>query len=319
MYPIKLQPAFQDYLWGGNKMKKMFHKQNNLSVTAESWELSCHPSGESVVLNGAFQGQKLKKVIEENPYFVHKNFTGQDEFPILIKFLDPAKPLSVQVHPSDQTANKAKGETGKSEMWYVVKAEPKSFLYYGLNQKISPKELIQRSYDGTVCDVLNKVYVQEGDVFYILPGTIHSLGTGIIVAEVQQSSDTTFRIYDFGRKDAKGNYRELHVERAAEVVDYTPVIPDKTENNNMIKTDDFSFSNIFECEYFKVAKVENTKKVTLNCSKDSFHSLLFLKGNGTILYQGEKYDFSSGESYFLPAGLGVYQVEGNCQFLLSTL
>ena len=173
--------------------------------------------------------------------------------------------------------------------------------------------------EGTVCNVLNKVYVNEGDVFFILPGTIHAIGNGCLIAEIQQSSNTTFRVFDYNRTDDKGNKRQLHLERAAEVIDYTPVIPDVSHNNDMISTKDFCLSNIFECKYFKVAKITCKSNITLNCSEKSFQALLFIEGSGKIVFDKNQYAFNKGDSFFIPAGMGNYNIEGKYTLLLTNM
>ena len=321
MYPMKLQPVYKDYLWGGNTMKELYKKENNLAVTAESWELSCHPDGSSTVSNGEYAGQTLSAVLEGHPEYIAQNYAPEKPFPILIKLIDAAKDLSVQVHPSDETADKQMGEQGKAEMWYVVKCEPQSYIYYGLNQEISRERLIRRAEDGSVCKVLNRVPVHEGDIFFIHPGTIHALGKGIIIAEIQQNSNTTFRVFDYCRKDANGNLRPLHVQRASEVVDYQPVIPNQAGENNQMYTQDYEYAQIFSCKYFNVARIRCYREITLNCTNSTFHSLVVVRGAGTIEYQGQNYTLCAGDSYYLPAGSGVYRiyVEEEMEILLSTI
>lgn len=321
MYPMKLQPAYKDYLWGGNKMKQLYRKKNNLSVTAESWELSCHPDGSSCIVNGSYQNRPLKDVLQEHPEYIAESFSAQQAFPILIKFIDAAQDLSVQVHPSDSTADAARGEQGKAEMWYVVKCEPQSYIYYGLNQEVTKERLIRRAEDGSICKILNKVPVHEGDIFFIHPGTIHALGKGVIIAEIQQNSNTTFRVFDYCRKDAQGNLRPLHIKRASEVVDYQPVIPDQAGENNQMYTSAYEYAQIFTCDYFKVARVRCHEEISLCCTGQSFHSIVVIAGTGTLVYEGEQYPLLAGDSYYIPAAAGVYQIktDRDIEFLLSTI
>ncbi len=321
MYPMKLQPAYKDYLWGGNKMKQLYRKQNNLSVTAESWELSCHPDGNSIIVNGAYAGQQLTNVLHEYPSYVAKNFSDQEVFPILIKFIDAAQDLSIQVHPSDDSADVSHGEQGKAEMWYVVQCEPQSYIYYGLNQEVSKERFMRRAEDGSICKILNKVPVHEGDIFFIHPGTIHALGKGVIIAEIQQNSNTTFRVFDYCRKDAQGNLRPLHIKRASEVVDYQPVIPDQAGENNQMYTSTYEYAQIFTCDYFKVARVRCSVEISLCCTDVSFHSILVIAGTGQLFYKDEQYSLAAGDSYYIPAAAGVYQIktDSNIEFLLSTI
>ncbi|MBP3703823.1 MAG: mannose-6-phosphate isomerase [Lachnospiraceae bacterium] len=319
MYPMKLTPAYKDYLWGGNELSKMYGKESGLSVTAESWELCCHPDGQNKVANGQYKGRMLADVLRENPHYVSSRFHAEDRFPVLIKFIDAAKALSIQVHPSDETALKELGEEGKAEMWYIVKAKPRAFLYYGLNQPVSKEKLREKILDGTVCDVLNKVYVHEGDVFFILPGTIHAIGEGIVIAEIQQNSNSTFRVYDFGRKGPDGKERELHIERAVDVIDYTPIVPSKIEDNNSMILKYGKIQHLFESSYFKVTKITCNEEMPMFAEGDTFHSLLFTKGFGTIECQGKRYQFKGGDSYYIPADIKMYSLKGNFEALLTTV
>lgn len=316
---MKLSPTYKDYLWGGNELCKMYDKESGLPVTAESWELCCHPDGQNKVENGKYKGMKLSEVLQKNPDYVSSRFHKDDRFPVLIKFIDAAKKLSIQVHPSDATAKPELSEEGKAEMWYVVKAKPRAFLYYGLNQPISKEELKEKILDGTVCDVLNKVYVHEGDVFFILPGTIHAIGEGLVIAEIQQNSNSTFRVYDFKRKGADGKERELHIDRAIDVIDYNPIVPSKIEDNNCMTLKHGKIQHLFESQYFKVTKLTCNEEMPMFAEGDTFHSLLFIKGKGTIECQGKKYQFKGGDSYYLPAGIKLYNIKGNFEALLTTI
>ena len=213
MKPIKLAPAFKDYLWGGTKLKTEFDKKSDLQKVAESWELSTHKDGQSIVANGEFKGLTLSEYIEKNGReCIGKNAMAFEFFPILIKFIDAADNLSVQVHPSDEYALSNEGEYGKTEMWYVLDCEKDAFLYYGLNREITKEEFAERIKENMLLEVLNKVKVNKGDVFFINSGTIHAIGKGIVICEIQQNSNTTYRVYDYDRRDKNGNTRELHVK-----------------------------------------------------------------------------------------------------------
>ena len=320
MYPMKLAPAYKDYLWGGHELERLFGKAGDGDCTAESGELSCHPDGKSTVRNGAFKGKTLEEVLDQFPEYVSHKFQPEDKFPILIKFIDAKENLSIQVHPSDETAKSELGEQGKAEMWYVLAAKPHAFLYYGLNREVSKEELEQKMQDGSIPQILNKVEVNEGDCFFIHPGTIHAIGAGVVIAEIQQSSNTTFRVYDYLRKDKNGNYRELHVERGVEVIDRTPIVPSQVFDNNEVSLKHGRIRRLFECDYFCVNKIDcENGKIKLWCDKSSFQSLLIVKGNGYLEYKGRRYDFKAGDSIFVPAGFGEYYIHGNNEILMSKL
>ena len=309
--PLRMRPCCKDYLWGGGRLKREFHKADAPEVTAESWELSCHPDGLSLTEDG--------RSIAQLGEMDHDGFWGKacptEKFPLLVKLVDAQKKLSVQVHPSDETA--LPGEQGKAEMWYIVDCVPQAFLYLGFSQEISQEEFLRRAEDGTICRVLNRVPVAKGDVFYILPGTIHAVGAGILIAEIQQNSNTTFRVYDYRRKDAAGKLRPLHLERAAQVLSYEPIIPEECRANGGVSFPAFSMVEMFSCNYFRAYRLDVRTAVELRCDGQSFQHLLCVEGEGSIAAGGREYPFRKGDSYFLPAALGEYRLSGTCRVLLS--
>ncbi len=320
MYPMKLAPVYKDYLWGGHELERLYGKAGEGACTAESWELCSLPEGKSVIKNGQYKGRFLSDILAENPCFVSPKSGSGDRFPILIKFIDAKQKLSIQVHPSDDTARHELGEEGKAEMWYVISAKPHSFLYYGLNQELSKDRLEEKIRDGSVCDVLNRVEVHAGDVFFIHPGKIHAIGAGMVNAEIQQSSNTTFRVYDYLRKDKDGNYRELHIDRAIEVIDRTPIVPSQVFDNNEVRLKEGRLRRLFECNYFSVLRIENWGgKIKFWCDRSSFHSLLVVRGSGYLEYRGRRYDFQAGDSIYIPAGMGEYYIHGRHEILMSKL
>lgn len=314
---MKMSPCFKEYLWGGKKLKQEFGKTKAPDVAAESWELSCHKDGQSQVEGGPLNG----KTIEELGKYDHDGFWGQkcskEDFPLLVKLIDAKQDLSIQVHPSDQTAQMELGEHGKAEMWYIVDCEPQASIYFGFSKHISADEFLTRAQDGTICEVINKVPVSPGDVFYILPGTIHAIGAGIVIAEIQQNSNTTFRVYDYQRKGPDGSLRPLHLQRAAAVLNYNPILPGECKANSSMVFPGFVMDEMFSCQYFKAYSVSVQKSVSLCCSGDSFQHLLCVEGEGNILHGGKYYPIRRGDSYFMPALLGDYQIEGVCRVLLS--
>lgn len=313
--PLKMQPCYKEYLWGGRRLKTEYGKAGAPAVTAESWELASHPDGVSMVADGDYAG----KTIADLGQLDRQGFWGSgckmERFPLLVKLIDAAKDLSIQVHPSDETA--LPGEQGKAEMWYIVDCQPQAFLYFGFSKRVSKAEFLERAGDESICEVLNKVPVKKGDVFYILPGTIHAIGAGIVIAEIQQNSNTTFRIYDFQRRDAEGNLRPLHLDRAAEVVGYEPILPQNCRANSSAVFPGFSVTEMFCCDYFRAHRVDVLSEIALRCDGRSFHHLLCVEGNGAIRVGGADWPFARGDSYFLPAALGEYKIQGKCRMLLS--
>lgn len=317
--PMKMAPVYQEYLWGGRRLKHEFGKTGAPDVTAESWELASRPDGESRVSEGIYAG----KTVSELGRLDHDGFWGSEcrtkTFPLLVKLIDADKALSIQVHPSDETARAERGEQGKAEMWYIVDCRPQAYIYYGFSQNVTKGEFLERAQDGSICRVLNRVPVCKGDVFYILPGTIHAIGAGIVIAEIQQNSNTTFRIYDYRRLGTDGAPRPLHLERAAEVVDYTPVIPQECKANSGVSFPEFSMAEMFSCRYFQACRIDVRKSAALLCDGRSFQHVLCVEGEGYIRAGSGIYPFGRGDSFFMPAALGKYEIVGRCRVLLSRM
>ncbi len=320
MYPMKLTPPCKDYLWGGTRLKTDYGKVTDLEKVAESWELSCHKDGCSVIANGEFAGMTLPEYIEKQG----KGVLGEDcksfeYFPILVKLIDAKQSLSVQVHPNNEYAMRVEGEYGKTEMWYIVDCDPGAELLYGFKDKISKEEFRRRIEDNTLLEVTNSVPVHKGDVFFIDAGTLHAIGKGILIAEIQQNSNTTYRIYDFGRLGADGKPRELHIDKAVDVTRLEPPTRSCKPQGEPQQHDGYCSTLLASCEYFTVTRMDVEKSVSLNADNKSFHSLLCLEGEATVQCNGQELSMKKGESIFLPAGTGAYTVSGACQFLFTTV
>lgn len=308
---LQLTPSFKDYIWGGHRLVEEYNKQYEGDVLAESWELSCHPDGPSRIANGAFAGKTLWEYIESQG----REVLGTDcqrfkNFPILIKFIDAKDNLSIQVHPDNAYAQRVEGQYGKTEMWYIMDCKEGAFLYYGFKEEISREEYERRIKEDTLLEVLNKVMVQKGDVLFIEAGTIHAIGKDIVIAEIQQNSNVTYRVYDYGRVGKDGKKRELHIEKALDVTKRIPVIRSK------------SFQpHVAVCEYFTVDNLyldgKIMKKLEGFVDETSFASIIFMEGEGCVRSGGEELKFCKGDSFFLSAGSGSYEVEGICQALVT--
>lgn len=310
---LKLKPTCKDYLWGGHRLAEEYGVEYDGDVLAEAWELSCHPDGPSYITNGAYAGKTLQEYIDiKGKEVLGINCRRFRDFPILTKFIDAKQSLSVQVHPSNRYALKNEGQYGKTEMWYVMDAEPGAFLYYGFKTEISKEEFAKRIEEDTLLEVLNAVPVQKGDVLFIESGTIHAIGEGILIAEIQQNSNVTYRVYDYGRVGKDGKKRDLHIEKALAVTNRVPIVRDKS-----------SYPHVADCDYFTVDKLnlDGTfmNKMEGQVSDASFVSILMLDGEGTISNQGETLPFKKGDSFFLEAGSGAYTVEGKCDALVTTI
>ena len=310
---LKLKPICKDYLWGGNRLKKEYGKEFEGDTLAETWELSCHPDGSSQIVNGSWAGCTLEEYICKNGREVlGTNCANRNNFPILIKLIDAKDNLSIQVHPDDTYAMRHEGQYGKTEMWYVVDCREGAYLYYGFSRPIDREEFAKRIQEDTLTEVLREVPVKKGDVFYIEAGTIHAIGKDILIAEIQENSNVTYRVYDYGRKDKEGKKRELHVDKALEVTCLAPVKEGRS-----------AVPHIADGPYFTVDKLNLDgalfKRQEGTVSQESFVSILFLDGEGEIHCGKEALDFKKGDSFFLPAGAGDYSVQGSCQALVTTI
>lgn len=317
MKPIKLLPAFKDYLWGGTKLKTDFGKKSDLDIVAESWELSTHKDGQSVVAAGPDAGLTLSEYIDKHGEgILGSNAQKFDYFPILIKLIDAKDNLSIQVHPSDDYALKNEGEYGKTEMWYVLDANEGASLYYGFKSEITKDEFEERINNNTLLEVLNKVEVHKGDMFFIESGTVHAIGKGIVICEIQQNSNTTYRVYDYDRRDANGNPRELHIQKAIDVSNLAPADQNRSASET-VEYEGFSVTSLAECKYFTVDKVEVDSKAALTVSTDSFKSIVVTDGGGVLTFDGESMDINKGDSIFIPAQDAEYSVSGKCELIIS--
>lgn len=315
-YPFKLIPCYKNYIWGGSRLKQLYGKKSEFSTIAESWELACRPDGMCLIENGCFAGKPLSEALSLCPGSVG---LWNGEFPLLVKLIDAKENLSIQVHPSDSKARKELGEAGKTEMWYIVSADPKSFLYFGLKREITADELIIHAHDGTICELLNQVPVKAGDIFSIQPGTIHAIGKGILIAEIQQNSNTTFRIYDYSRRDNQGLLRPLHLGRAAEVANLMPIVPAECRANLQAYFPGYRLAQMFSCPYFEAYKLELAGTIRLICTKESFTHLLVVSQSAVLSTKKGSFSIHAGDSWFLPAGLGEYLLSGQSTILLSKL
>lgn len=304
------QPNLHTVVWGGDRIcgyKGLDMQQKNIG---ESWEVSAVPTSKSIVSNGELAGRDLVSVVDEAPdeilgKAVSEKYNGQ--LPLLVKFIDSAKPLSIQVHPNDEMARREHGKSGKTEMWYVIDAQPGSFLYAGFKQEITPEEYKRRIADGTITDVLAKHEVKRGDVFYLPAGRVHAIGSGILLCEVQQSSDVTYRIYDYNRPGLDGKPRELHTELAARALnfhveeEYRTIYRDETNSANLI----------IDSPYFSVRVSSVTHPFHRNLLKyDSFVICVCMRGDCKIKMRatGDEIVLRSGNSCLIPAAIADYDV-----------
>ena len=320
LYPLKLKAAFKDYLWGGTRLRDEFNKQTDINPVAESWELSCHHDGQSIIENGSYAGKTLNDYIEtESKSVIGTKAANKKDFPILIKFIDAKQSLSVQVHPDDNYALLNEGESGKTEMWYVMDAEPNSTLIYGFTKNISHQEFAKRIHDNTLLEVCNQVPIKKGDVFFIEAGTLHAIGAGALIAEIQQSSNSTYRVYDYGRIGKDGKPRQLHIEKALAVTKLTPPTRKPEAIAKLSCFTDYDLTVLSQCDLFNVSHFHLHGNCNLNAAKDSFHSILVLDGEMALTCNADSFTVKKGDSLFIPANMGEYILNGTGEFILTTL
>lgn len=319
--PFLLKPAGKDYLWGGSRLRDDFSKELDLTPLAETWECSTHPDGPSLVASGEHAGKRLSEVLKEHPEYAGTHPKTDGGLPILIKFIDARKDLSVQVHPDDEyAAVHEHGSLGKTEMWYVLDAAKDAYLVYGFYQDISREKLERSLREGTVERYLQKVKVHKDDLFYIEPGTVHAIGAGVLIAEIQESSNLTYRMYDYGRLDKNGRPRELHVSRALEVANLRGSRTPRQPMRVLKYRKGCATELLCRCKYFQVERqLINTERcremADFRTDSNSFQVLLCIGGCGTLFGGGEMLHFFKGDCIFVPADSAALKLHGRAQFL----
>ena len=289
----RLFPAFKDYLWGGNKLQEKYGKKTDITPCAESWELSFHEDGQTRLSDGRLLSDAV------TPEALGSNVTDFESFPLLIKFIDAKDNLSVQVHPSDEYALKNEGSYGKTEMWYIVDAEEGAGIYLGFKRDVTRDECEASIQNNTLTDLLNFYEVKTGESYFIPSGTVHAIGKGCLIAEIQQNSNLTYRVYDYARKDKNGNQRELHIQKALEVLNFS-----KFENSAPCK-DFLGVSKYFTARKAGAGRYSRSKK--------SFTSITVVKGKGSV----DNFSASAGDSFFIPSGNGEFDITGDMEVIMT--
>lgn len=317
MQPIKFKPILKETIWGGCKISRIRHICGLESkLIGESWEVSGLEGCESVVDGGIYDDMSLSQLIDT----LRGNLVGEENyrrfgnrFPLLIKFIDAQQDLSIQVHPDDETALRHGMANGKNEMWYLLDFEPYASLRCGMKERLSPEEIPQKVADGTICDSIAQYNVKAGNCFYIPAGRVHSIGAGCLIAEIQQTSDTTYRLYDYNRRDSNGNLRQLHVRQAAECIDYTV----REDYRQTYKREKNIRVPLVECKYFKTSLYDIDRPLRLDYSElDSFVILMCVKGSGTISDEdGNVATIRECETVLMPAMTTTLEVKGKLQLL----
>lgn len=312
MAVVKLSPCFKDYLWGGTRLRDEFGKNCSLDRIAESWELACHKDGNCTVAGGEYDGMTLEQYINAKGRQVMGTSCEHDKvLPLLVKLIDAKSNLSVQVHPDDEYAMRTEGEPGKTEMWYVIDCAQGAELIYGFKEKVTSEQFAKMIKDNTLLEYVNRVRVKKGDVFFIPSGTLHAIGKGILIAEIQQNSNTTYRVYDYGRVGTDGKPRELHINKAIDVTNTRPAAIPKMPQ--VEKHQGYCCTLLAQCKYFTAVKYDVASQAELDIDHRSFAHLMVIDGQGEIDGSAGK----KGDSFFIDASSGSVKINGRCSFILS--
>ena len=316
LYPLKFYPILKEKIWGGTKLKTFLNKESNEPNVGESWEISDVDSDTSVVSNGELKGTTLKQLLStyQEDLIGNKNFEQFGEkFPLLIKFIDAKKDLSIQLHPNDELAAKRHNSFGKTEMWYVMQADDDANLIVGFNQKVTPELYLKHLEDKTLTKILNFDQVKEGDTYFIEVGRVHAIGAGVMLAEIQQTSDITYRVYDWDRTDDEGNERELHNELAIDAIDFNmkddfrvSYLKQENEPNNMVS-----------CPYFTTNFLHLTKSIQIHNTHDSFIIYICVDGEAIFNYEDVSEQIVKGETILIPAAFKQFEIKANYAKLLE--
>ncbi|CAI2765353.1 type I phosphomannose isomerase catalytic subunit [Flavobacterium collinsii] len=313
LYPLQFVPILKDRIWGGEKLKTILNKPTTSKNIGESWELSTVDGDVSVVSNGVLKGRSLMMLITEMPNEilgtkVYSQFGKQ--FPLLFKYLDAHEDLSIQVHPNDELAQKRHNSFGKTEMWYVMQADADARIIVGFKEDSNKEEYLKHLNDKTLVSILDEVKANAGDVFFLETGTVHAIGAGLIVAEIQQTSDVTYRLYDFDRTDAQGNKRELHIDLALDAINYK-----KVETQKEYETKVNTSNVVVDCPYFTTNLIQLESKVKISKSGETFTVYMCIDGDFKIEYEGFEGFYRKGDTVLVPAEINTFILVGNASIL----
>ena len=319
--PFLLHPVHKDYLWGGTRLNDDFSKHIASDVVAETWECSTHPDGVSIAASGEWIGMPLDEILRAHPEYLGRHARGSTDLPVLVKFIDAKEKLSVQVHPDDDFARaKENGQNGKTEMWYVMDADPDSRIAYGLHHTVDRELFLNAVADGTVEKYLQFVPVRRNDLFFIPPGTVHAIGAGCMIAEIQQCSNLTYRLYDYGRTDRNGNTRPLHLEKGLAVANLDAMQEPRQPMRLLRYSGGTASELLCRCRYFQVERVlvnteQRREMAAFRPSAESFEIFLFLNGCGTMFCRDSMLQFFKGDCVFVPAGASEIRLHARTEFL----
>jgi mannose-6-phosphate isomerase len=313
LYPLQFNPSLKERIWGGEKLRTILNKNITSKITGESWELSTVEGDVSVIANGDLKGKSLLEIIEQNPEellgkSVYERFGKQ--FPLLFKYLDAREDLSIQVHPNDQLAKERHNSFGKTEMWYVMQADADARIIVGFKEDSNKEAYVENLNNKTLVSILDDVKAKPGDVFFLETGTVHAIGAGLVIAEIQQTSDITYRLYDFDRVDAQGNKRELHIDLALDAINYKKVDTQKnyTKNSNVSNL-------VVDCPYFTTSFIPLDAQTTISKDGESFTVYMCVEGEFEISYENFTQNYIKGDTVLVPASIKNFNLSGKASLL----
>ncbi len=312
-YPLQFEPILKERIWGGEKLKTVLNKPIVSKITGESWELSTVEDDISIIANGELKGKSLTSLIDELPNEilgteVYKRFGKQ--FPLLFKYLDAREDLSIQVHPNDELAKKRHNSFGKTEMWYIMQADDDARIIVGFKEKSNGDEYLENLKNKILLSILDDVKVKTGDVFFLETGTVHAIGAGLVVAEIQQTSDITYRLYDFDRVDANGDTRELHVDLALEAINYNKVETQKKYTKKVNES-----NTVVDCPYFTTNIIPLDGEMTINKTNETFTVYMCVDGAFEIEFDNIKFQYKKGDTVLIPAAMNAFGLNGKASIL----
>jgi mannose-6-phosphate isomerase len=317
LYPLTFEPVYKDYPWGGSRIPEVFNRKVPEGIYAESWEIADHDDGMSIVANGPLAGRSLRDILEQTPRDIMGSSSDGTRFPLLIKLIDARDKLSVQVHPNDQTAKEFGGEA-KTEMWYLLGDNP-TRVYCGLHEGVTRESFLQAVADGTSGDTMRAVPVRKDSAIFVRGGRVHAIDEGCLILEIQQNSNTTYRIYDWGRMGNDGQPRELHIEQAINVINWDDTGDPLVQPELLVDTETFQCWEVLACEYFKLEKLRFTAPLEVPFDGTSFHALFVAEGEAEISWQDGVLLLHPGTSVLVPAALPSYTLSGNAVVLRTTI
>ncbi len=309
------EPVCKDYIWGGTRLKSIFKKEFSSSVVAESWEISANEDGVTKILNSSIKHKNLKELfsdIEQRCNIFGDKTKDMEKFPLLIKLIDANSNLSVQVHPNYEYAKKYENDIGKDEMWYIIDCEPNAQIIYGLKENVKQEDVEGIIRNNQIKENIKYVNIQKGDAVYIPAGTIHAILGNTLICEIQQNSNLTYRVYDWDRKDKNGRARDLHIDKAIDVIDVTkkPYIVHSQNKKNI---------DLIKSEFFNVKKITVEKEYKGETSKETFYTMNITEGHGTIYTNEKQYNIKKGDSFLMPSRLGKFIIKGNLEILRTSI